>query len=55
MEQVGSYSNRTLEITSLIKNKYNMEPVAHLTCIDAKEDEIKEILRNLKMKALKIY
>ena len=25
-----------------------MEPVAHLTCIDAKEDEIKEILRNLK-------
>ena len=41
-------SNRTLEIASLIKNKYNMEPVAHLTCIDAKEDEIKEILRNLK-------
>ena len=36
-------SNRTLEIASLIKNKYNMEPVAHLTCIDAKEDEIKEI------------
>lgn len=41
-------SNRTLDIASLIKNKYNMEPVAHLTCIDAKEDEIKEILRNLK-------
>lgn len=41
-------SNRTLEIASLIKNKYNMEPVAHLTCIDAKEDEIKKILRDLK-------
>ena len=41
-------SNRTLDIASLIKNKYNMEPVAHLTCIDSKEDEIKEILRNLK-------
>ena len=25
-----------------------MEPVAHLTCIDAKEDEIKKILRDLK-------
>ena len=33
-------SNRTLDIASLIKNKYNMEPVAHLTCIDAKEDEL---------------
>lgn len=24
-------SNRTLDIASLIKNKYNMEPMAHLT------------------------
>ena len=46
-------SNRTLEIASLIKNKYNMEPMAHLTCIDAEEDEIKEILRNLKNEGIK--
>ncbi|MCQ2969068.1 MAG: methylenetetrahydrofolate reductase [NAD(P)H] [Clostridium sp.] len=41
-------SNRTLEIASLIKNKYNMEPMAHLTCIDAKKYEIKKILQEFK-------
>lgn len=45
-------SNRTLEIASLIKNKYNMEPMAHLTCIDAKEDEIREILDKLKSEGI---
>lgn len=41
-------SNRTLEIASLIKNKYKVEPMAHLTCIDAKKDEIEKILIDLK-------
>lgn len=40
-------SNRTLEIASIIKNKYNVEPMAHLTCIDSRKDQIEKILKDL--------
>lgn len=44
----NSNENRTAEIAGIIKNKYNIEPLAHLTCINSTEDEIKNILTNLK-------
>lgn len=30
-------SNRTIELSSIIKNKYNLETLAHLTCIGAEK------------------
>lgn len=44
----NSNDNRTTEIAGIIKNKYNIEPLAHLTCINSTEAEIKNILTNLK-------
>lgn len=46
----GSNSNRTVEIASLIKEKYKVEALAHLTCIVSKEEEIDSILSDLKYK-----
>lgn len=40
-------NNKTVELTSLVKNKYNIETVAHLTCISSTNDEIKLYLREL--------
>ena len=48
----ASSSNRTLEIASLIKHKYNVEPMAHLTCIYSSKEEIKEILDRLKAEGI---
>ncbi|WP_297519007.1 methylenetetrahydrofolate reductase [NAD(P)H] [uncultured Clostridium sp.] len=44
----NSKDNRTAEIAGLIKNKYGIESLAHLTCINSSEDEVREILENLK-------
>jgi len=44
----GSNQNKTKEISSMIKNKYEIEALAHLTCISSTKDEIKQILRELK-------
>lgn len=44
----SSIKNRTCEIASIIKNKYNIEPLSHLTCINSCKEEIKEILDTLK-------
>lgn len=45
----GSLSdNRTVEISSLIKNKYQIEPLAHLTCISSTKEDIDGILKQLK-------
>lgn len=44
----GSNQNKTTEITSIIKNKYNIESVAHLTCISSTKHEINEVLKGLK-------
>lgn len=40
--------NRTLELSSLVKEKYNIEALAHLTCIGATKEEIKHILDDFK-------
>ena len=45
----GSLSkNRTCEISSIIKNKYGIEPLAHLTCINSSKEEVTKILDDLK-------
>lgn len=43
----GSNQNRTIELSSLVKNKYDIESVAHLTCIRSTKHEIREILNGL--------
>ncbi len=40
-------NNRTCELLSLVKNKYGIEALAHLTCIGSTKSEINEILENL--------
>jgi len=44
----GSNQNKTKEISSLIKNKYGIEALAHLTCIRSSKEEIDQILMELK-------
>lgn len=41
-------SNRTTELSSFVKEKYGIETVAHLTCINSTKNEIDYILDNLK-------
>ena len=38
----------TCDIASIIKNKYNIEPVAHLTCVSCSKKEIDSILDKFK-------
>lgn len=40
-------NNRTCELSSLVKNKYGIEALAHLTCIGSTKSEINGILENL--------
>jgi methylenetetrahydrofolate reductase (NADPH) len=44
----GSNKDRTVEIASLIKQKYGIESLAHLTCISSTKDEIEEIVSSLR-------
>ena len=44
----GSNNARSIEIASLIKNKYNVEPLAHLTCINSTKAETLNVLKELK-------
>ena len=44
----GSTTNRTVEIAKLIKQQYNIEALAHLTCITSTKDEIANTIANLK-------
>lgn len=44
----GSTSKNTCKIASTIKNKYGIESVAHLTCMNNTKEEIKDILTELK-------
>ncbi len=46
-------NNRTTELSSLVKEKYGVEAVAHLTCINSTKKEIDYILDNLKSKGEK--
>ncbi len=43
----GSTKDRTLEIASLIKHKYGVEALAHLTCITSTKEEIGTMLSQL--------
>lgn len=39
--------NKTIELSSLVKNKYNIEAVAHLTCINSTKEDIDYYLKSL--------
>jgi methylenetetrahydrofolate reductase (NADPH) len=40
--------NKTIELSSLVKNKYGIETVAHLTCINSTNQDIEYYLNSLK-------
>lgn len=42
--------NKTSELSSLVKSKYGIEPLAHLTCINSNKDSMEKILQELKEK-----
>lgn len=44
----GSTKGKTVEIASKIKNDYQIEAVAHLTCISSTQKEVLEICQQLK-------
>lgn len=44
---LGSTQERTFEIASIIKNKYNMETACHLTCVGASRSELDGIIRRI--------
>ncbi|RCW47738.1 MULTISPECIES: methylenetetrahydrofolate reductase [NAD(P)H] [unclassified Halanaerobium] len=44
----GVNNNKTCEISSLLKEKYGVEPLAHLTCINSTQENIDDILERLK-------
>lgn len=44
----GSSRDRTIELASIIKNRYDIETIAHLTCITSSKEEINGILDELK-------
>lgn len=45
----GNIADRsTIEIASMIKNKYGMEAMAHLTCVNSTKDDITVIIEDLK-------
>ena len=43
----GGTKDHTVEIASIIKNRYNIESLAHLTCVSAKKQEIIQIAKEL--------
>ncbi len=45
-------NNKTTEISSLIKNVYNIESLAHLTCISSKRDDIDKITERLELEGI---
>ncbi len=49
----GSTARTTIELASKIKNKYNVESLAHLTCVTSTKDEIAEILDTLDENGIK--
>ncbi len=44
---LGSTRDTTLEIASLIKNKYKMDTACHLTCVGSSRKELDDILKRL--------
>src|SRR3712207_3978897 len=45
-------NNKTSEISSLIKNVYNIESLAHLTCISSSKNDIDIITKRLKLEGI---
>ncbi|MCX5751355.1 MAG: methylenetetrahydrofolate reductase [NAD(P)H] [Candidatus Saganbacteria bacterium] len=45
---MGTVGGKTFEIVDEIKNKFSIEPVAHLTCVAANKEQIKGQLADLK-------
>ncbi|MCF7669820.1 MAG: methylenetetrahydrofolate reductase [NAD(P)H] [Verrucomicrobia bacterium] len=43
----GSQKGRTVEIASTLKNHYDVEPMAHLTCVGQKTNAVDEVLEDL--------
>jgi methylenetetrahydrofolate reductase (NADPH) len=43
----GSSKDRSIELSSLVKNKYGIEALAHLTCISSTKQEIERVLQQL--------
>ncbi len=43
----GATKDRTIEIASIIKNNFGIEPLAHLTCISSTKDQIQQITKEL--------
>jgi methylenetetrahydrofolate reductase (NADPH) len=48
----SSTVNRTAELSSLVKNKYGIEALSHLTCIGSSEESVNCILNELKAKGI---
>jgi methylenetetrahydrofolate reductase (NADPH) len=44
----GSTSNTTIDIASIVKNKYSIEALAHLTSVSLTKDKLNNILKELK-------
>lgn len=44
----GSSRDKTIEIASIIKNKYYIEALAHLTCIALTDEKLEDFIENLK-------
>lgn len=44
----GSTQDKTVEIASIVKNKYNIEALAHLTCVSLTENKLKTFIEQLK-------
>jgi len=44
----GKAKDRTVEIAAKIKNEYNIESLAHLTCISSTKEQVRECLEELR-------
>ncbi len=48
----GATKDRTIEIASIIKNNFGIEPLAHLTCISSTKDQIQQITQELEQHSI---
>lgn len=48
----GSSTKRTVEIASLLKNKYGIEALAHLTCIASTKEQVNTIVAELEQQGV---
>jgi methylenetetrahydrofolate reductase (NADPH) len=48
----GVRKNRTCELSSIIKEKYDVEALAHLTCINSDQETLNKILARLESKSI---